>query len=56
MVIKRLPKTRSGKIVRGTMQKMADGLDYKMPATIEDPTVIPEIAAALKTVGYPRRG
>lgn len=46
-VVARLPKTRSGKILRGTMQKIADGEDYKMPATIEDASVLPEIATAL---------
>ncbi|MBT4940365.1 MAG: AMP-binding protein, partial [Rhodospirillaceae bacterium] len=46
-VVARLPKTRSGKILRGTMQKIADGEDYKMPATIEDATVLPEIEQAL---------
>ncbi len=51
--VARLPKTRSGKILRGTMRKIADGEDYKMPATIEDPAVLPEIAAALKSKGYP---
>jgi propionyl-CoA synthetase len=45
--VKRLPKTRSGKILRGTMQKIADGQPWKMPATIEDPAVLDEIAAAL---------
>ena len=53
-VIKRLPKTRSGKILRGTMQKIADGQDYKAPATIEDPAVLPEIADSLRAVGYAR--
>jgi propionyl-CoA synthetase len=43
-VIKRLPKTRSGKILRGTMQKIADGLDYKLPATIDDPAILPVVA------------
>ncbi|KAJ55204.1 propionyl-CoA synthetase [Actibacterium mucosum KCTC 23349] len=52
-VVSRLPKTRSGKILRATMVKIADGADYKMPATIEDPTVLDEIGAALKTLGYP---
>ncbi len=51
-VVKRLPKTRSGKILRGTMQKIADGLDYKLPATIDDPAILPEIAEALGGVGY----
>ncbi|WP_119460288.1 propionyl-CoA synthetase [Rhodospirillaceae bacterium SYSU D60014] len=52
VVIKRLPKTRSGKILRGTMQKIADGQDYKMPATIDDPAILSEIDAALRRVGY----
>jgi propionyl-CoA synthetase len=51
-VVKRLPKTRSGKILRGTMQKIADGQDYKLPATIDDPAILPEIAEALGGVGY----
>jgi propionyl-CoA synthetase len=53
-VVKRLPKTRSGKILRGTMQKIADGQDYKTPATIDDPAILPEIADALGGVGYAR--
>ena len=48
-----LPKTRSGKILRATMAKIADGEDYKMPATIDDPAILDEIAEALKTLGYP---
>ncbi|MFO1060540.1 MAG: AMP-binding protein, partial [Dongiaceae bacterium] len=51
-VVKRLPKTRSGKILRGTMQKIADGQDYKVPATIDDPAILPEIAEALAAIGY----
>jgi len=51
-VVKRLPKTRSGKILRGTMQKIADGQEYKAPATIDDPAILPEIAEALRNVGY----
>ncbi len=47
MVVKRLPKTRSGKILRGTMQKIADGLEWKMPATIDDPAILDEIAEVL---------
>jgi propionyl-CoA synthetase len=43
IVIKRLPKTRSGKILRGTIRKIADGEDYKVPATIDDPTILTEI-------------
>jgi propionyl-CoA synthetase len=54
LVVKRLPKTRSGKILRGTMKKIADGLEYSTPATIDDPAVLGEIAEALKTVGYPK--
>ena len=46
-VIKRLPKTRSGKIRRGTMKKIADGEEYRLPATIDDPAILPEIGAAL---------
>jgi propionyl-CoA synthetase len=51
MVIKRLPKTRSGKIVRGTMKKIADREEWSMPATIDDPTTLDEIKAALQTKG-----
>jgi propionyl-CoA synthetase len=51
-VIKRLPKTRSGKILRGIMQKVADSEPYQMPATIDDPTILQEIEDALKKVGY----
>ena len=47
IVIKRLPKTRSGKILRGTIRKIADGEDYKMPATIDDPTILDEITQSL---------
>jgi propionyl-CoA synthetase len=52
IVVPRLPKTRSGKILRGTMQKIADGQPWKMPATIDDPAAIDEIAGGLKTAGY----
>lgn len=48
VVVQRLPKTRSGKILRGTMQKIADGDDWKMPATIEDPAVLDEIRLSLE--------
>jgi propionyl-CoA synthetase len=54
-IVKRLPKTRSGKIVRGTIKKLADGVEYRMPPTIEDPTVIEEIRVDLSAIGYPRR-
>ncbi len=53
-VVERLPKTRSGKILRGTMAAIADGRDWKMPATIDDPAILDEIAAALRALGYPR--
>ena len=51
-VVPRLPKTRSGKILRGTMVKIADGDDFKMPATIDDPAILDEIKEALKGIGY----
>lgn len=50
--VKRLPKTRSGKILRGTMQKIADGEEWKMPATIDDPAILDEIAEALQSRGH----
>ena len=50
-VVKRLPKTRSGKILRGTIQKIADNRAWKMPATIDDPTILDEMEAALNTIG-----
>ncbi|HSE19492.1 MAG TPA: propionyl-CoA synthetase [Pyrinomonadaceae bacterium] len=53
-VVNRLPKTRSGKIVRGTIKKMADGVEYRIPPTIEDASVIDEIKANLNALGYPR--
>jgi propionyl-CoA synthetase len=51
-VVNRLPKTRSGKILRGTMRKIADNEDYRMPSTIDDPTVLDEIAEAVVPLGY----
>ncbi len=53
-VVNQLPKTRSGKILRGTMRSIADGAEYTIPATIEDPDVLGEIAEALTSLGYPR--
>ena len=50
--VDRLPKTRSGKILRGIMVKIADGQSYKPPATIDDPAILDEIRTALKTLGY----
>ncbi|WP_019956177.1 propionyl-CoA synthetase [Yoonia vestfoldensis] len=51
-VVDRLPKTRSGKILRATMCKIADGQEFKMPATIDDPAILDEIRAALQPLGY----
>ncbi len=52
VVVDRLPKTRSGKILRATMVKIADSADFKMPATIDDPAILDEIREALKPLGY----
>ena len=52
LVVDRLPKTRSGKILRGTMVKIADSETFKMPATIDDPVILDEIKVALQTIGY----
>ncbi len=52
IVVDRLPKTRSGKILRGTMVNIADSTEYKMPATIDDPAILDEIKVALQTIGY----
>lgn len=51
LTVNRLPKTRSGKILRATMKKIADGEDYAMPATIDDPAILDEIGVALKGRG-----
>ena len=51
-IVPRLPKTRSGKILRATMVKIADGQEFKMPATIDDPVILDEIKASLQTLGY----
>jgi propionyl-CoA synthetase len=51
-VVDRLPKTRSGKILRGTMVSIADGTEWKMPATIDDPVILDEITVALQGLGY----
>ena len=51
-VVKRLPKTRSGKILRGTIQKIADNKPYKAPATIDDPVILDEMTEALTGIGY----
>src|SRR5260221_11647249 len=52
LVVERLPKTRSGKILRGTMRRIADRQEWKMPATIDDPAILAEIEAALGKAGY----
>ncbi|HKS88180.1 MAG TPA: propionyl-CoA synthetase [Stellaceae bacterium] len=54
LVVERLPKTRSGKILRGTVRAIADGEAYRMPATIDDPAILGEIAEALARAGYPQ--
>ncbi len=53
-VVKRLPKTRSGKILRGTIQKIADNKEWKLPATIDDPAVLDEIKETLQSIGLAR--
>ena len=52
VIVDRLPKTRSGKVLRGTVAKIADGTTWTTPATIDDPIILDEITAALKTIGY----
>ena len=54
VVVKRLPKTRSGKILRATMRSIADGTEWKMPATIDDPVILDEITESLNKIGYPQ--
>ena len=54
VVVDRLPKTRSGKILRGTMRRIADGVDYTTPATIDDPAALDEMGEALRSIGYAR--
>jgi propionyl-CoA synthetase len=54
IVVNRLPKTRSGKTLRGTMRAIADGAQWRMPATIDDPTILDEITKSLEGAGYPR--
>jgi propionyl-CoA synthetase len=51
-VVERLPKTRSGKILRGTMRRIADGEEHTVPATIDDPVILDEISATLNGLGY----
>ena len=54
VVVERLPKTRSGKILRGTMRRIADGDEYTTPATIDDPDILDEMGEALRGIGYAR--
>lgn len=54
-IVDMLPKTRSGKILRGTMKRIADGVQYKIPATIDDPEILQQIKKSLKSLGYPRK-
>jgi propionyl-CoA synthetase len=54
-VVKRLPKTRSGKILRGTMRQIADGQEVRVPPTIDDPVILDEIRGVLAKLGYPRK-
>jgi len=53
VVVDRLPKTRSGKILRGTIVHIADDTPWTMPATVDDPAIFDEITDALSTLGYP---
>ena len=53
-LVPRLPKTRSGKILRGTIKKIADGQEHTMPATIDDPAILDEITEVLSALGYPK--
>ncbi|MGH8461624.1 MAG: AMP-binding enzyme, partial [Stenotrophobium sp.] len=55
-VVARLPKTRSGKVLRATMRAIADAQPYTAPATIDDPAILDEIAGVLKTLGYAKSG
>jgi len=55
VVVSRLPKTRSGKVLRGTMRKIADGESFTIPSTIDDPMTLGEIEQALLQIGYAHR-
>ncbi|MDP6416635.1 MAG: propionyl-CoA synthetase, partial [Gammaproteobacteria bacterium] len=54
--VEHLPKTRSGKILRGVMKKIADSESYRIPATIDDPVVLDEVRVALQSIGYAEDG
>jgi len=51
-IVDRLPKTRSGKVLRATMRKIADGQEYSVPPTIDDPAILDEVTDALRSIGY----
>jgi propionyl-CoA synthetase len=51
IVVRALPKTRSGKILRGTMKRIADGEEYSLPATIDDPTILSDIGERVREIG-----
>lgn len=53
-IVERLPKTRSGKILRSALRKLADGVDFKVPSTIDDPAILGEVKKALEGLGYGR--
>ena len=53
-VVERLPKTRSGKVLRGTMRRIADSEPYRVPATIDDPSILGELETAFQALGYAR--
>jgi propionyl-CoA synthetase len=55
VVVERLPKTRSGKILRGTMRRIADGQEYRIPSTIDDADILGEIEDAVGTIGYGKK-
>ena len=54
-LVDRLPKTRSGKTLRGTMRRIADGEEYTVPSTVDDPAILPEIEDAVETIGYGKK-
>ena len=55
VVVRRLPKTRSGKVSRGIMGKICDGEHYSIPSTIDDPVILDEIGGSVKVIGYGRK-
>jgi propionyl-CoA synthetase len=55
LIVPALPKTRSGKVLRGTMQRIADGQDYRVPATIDDASALSGITEELQRVGYAKK-